>query len=134
MKYFLKYSEKEATFKSKEHNSSIITLLNKVWLSQSNLIAALSLDTRLFWNLERTITTHYNLRGLIWNPEAGFYPSSNHTQHFRHPSFNCIVAKWKLLSVWLCDPMDHRVHGILQAKVLEWVAVPVSRFNCIAFT
>ena len=22
----------------------------------------------------------------------------------------------------LCDPMDYTVHGILQAKILEWVA------------
>ena len=27
----------------------------------------------------------------------------------------------------LCDPMDHRVHGLLQARILEWVAVPSSR-------
>ena len=29
--------------------------------------------------------------------------------------------------VTLCDPMDYRVHGILQARLLEWVAVPFSR-------
>jgi len=28
----------------------------------------------------------------------------------------------------LCDPMDYIVHGILQARILEWVAaVPFSR-------
>ena len=27
----------------------------------------------------------------------------------------------------LCDPMDYRVHAILQARILEWVAVPFSR-------
>ena len=27
----------------------------------------------------------------------------------------------------LCDPMDYTVHGILQARILEWVAFPVSR-------
>ena len=27
----------------------------------------------------------------------------------------------------LCDPMDYTVHGILQARILEWVAVPLSR-------
>ena len=26
-----------------------------------------------------------------------------------------------------CDPMDYTVHGILQAKILEWVAFPFSR-------
>ena len=27
----------------------------------------------------------------------------------------------------LCDPMDYKVHGILQARILESVAVPFSR-------
>ena len=27
----------------------------------------------------------------------------------------------------LCDPVDYTVHGILQARILEWVAVPFSR-------
>ena len=27
----------------------------------------------------------------------------------------------------LCDPMDYTVHGILQARVLEWVAISFSR-------
>ena len=27
----------------------------------------------------------------------------------------------------LCDPMDCIVHGILQARILEWGAVPFSR-------
>ena len=36
--------------------------------------------------------------------------------------------KWKSLSrVWLCNPMDYTVHGILQARILEWVAFLFSR-------
>ena len=37
--------------------------------------------------------------------------------------------KWKSLScVWLfVHPMDYTVHGILQARILEWVAIPISR-------
>ena len=27
----------------------------------------------------------------------------------------------------LCDPKDYTVHGILQARTLEWVAFPFSR-------
>ena len=27
----------------------------------------------------------------------------------------------------LCDPMDYIVHGILQVRILEWVAFPFSR-------
>ena len=42
----------------------------------------------------------------------------------------------------LCDPTDYTVHGILQARILEWVAFPFSRgssqardqtqFSCIS--
>ena len=31
------------------------------------------------------------------------------------------------LCLTLCDPMDYTVHGILQARIVEWVAVPFSR-------
>ena len=28
------------------------------------------------------------------------------------------------LCLTLCDPTDYTVHGILQARILEWIAVP----------
>ena len=31
------------------------------------------------------------------------------------------------LCLTLCDPMDFTVHGILQARILEWVAFPFSK-------
>ena len=31
------------------------------------------------------------------------------------------------LCLTLCDPMDYTVHGILQARILEWLAFPFSR-------
>ena len=37
-------------------------------------------------------------------------------------------VEWKSLScATLWDPMDYAVHGILQARILEWVAFPFSR-------
>ena len=27
----------------------------------------------------------------------------------------------------LCDPMDCTVHGILQSRLLQWIAIPISR-------
>ena len=27
----------------------------------------------------------------------------------------------------LCDPMDYTVHGIIQARILEWATIPFSR-------
>ena len=38
------------------------------------------------------------------------------------------VLMWKSLNcVTLCDPMDYKVNGILQARILEWVAFPFPR-------
>ena len=35
---------------------------------------------------------------------------------------------WPCLSLFtLCDPMDYTVHGILHARILEWVAISFSR-------
>ena len=38
-----------------------------------------------------------------------------------------VKVKVAQLSLTLCDPMDHIVHGILQARILEWVAFPFAR-------
>ena len=39
-------------------------------------------------------------------------------------------VRWKSLShQTLCNPMDYPVHGILQARILAWVAVPFSRWS-----
>ena len=35
--------------------------------------------------------------------------------------------KWKSLSRVLCDPIDYTARGILQTRILEWVAFPFSR-------
>ena len=41
------------------------------------------------------------------------------------------IWKVKVKVAWsrptLCNPMDYTVHGILQARILEWVAFPFSR-------
>ena len=31
------------------------------------------------------------------------------------------------LCLTLCDPMDYTVHGVLQDRILEWVAFPFSK-------
>ena len=45
---------------------------------------------------------------------------------FSHPYV--FFRTWKItqLCPTLCDPMDNSVHGILQARILEWVAFPFS--------
>ena len=44
----------------------------------------------------------------------------------------CMYAQLLQSCLTLCDPMDYNlprssVHGILQARILEWVATPSSR-------
>ena len=41
-------------------------------------------------------------------------------------SMDCRTLKVKVpqLCLTLCDPMDYTVHGILQSRILEWVAFP----------
>ena len=42
-----------------------------------------------------------------------------------------LIGKHKVkvtqLCLTVCDPMDCIVHGIFQARILEWVAFPFSR-------
>ena len=38
-----------------------------------------------------------------------------------------VKVKVAQLCPTLCDPMDYTVHGIFQARILEWVAVPFSK-------
>ena len=38
-----------------------------------------------------------------------------------------VVVKVAQSCPTLCDPMDYTVRGILQARILEWVAFPFSR-------
>ena len=57
-----------------------------------------------------------NLCPLLW--QADF-----HTLHHQEKS----EAKVAQLCPTLCNPMDYTVHGILQARILEWVVIPFSR-------
>ena len=38
-----------------------------------------------------------------------------------------VKAQVAQLSLTLCDSVDYTVHGILQARLLQWVAFPFSR-------
>ena len=38
-----------------------------------------------------------------------------------------VKVKVTQLCLSLCDPMDYTVHGVLQARITEWVPVPFSR-------
>ena len=51
--------------------------------------------------------------------------------HFLEWSWNSIQVIFKNIGKWkpcltLCSPMDYTVPGVLQARILEWVAYPFS--------
>ena len=69
---------------------------------------------------------------------SDFGAPQNKVCHCFHCLFKFIYLPWSDGSVceWvkvaqscptLCNPMDYTVHGILQARILEWVAFPFSR-------
>ena len=43
------------------------------------------------------------------------------------PTYNSVKVKVPQLCLTLCNPMDYIVHGILQARILEWIPFPFSR-------
>ena len=49
---------------------------------------------------------------------------------FLLPYKGFFLSEWvnvSQLCLTLCDPVDYTVHGILQARILEWVAFPFSK-------
>ena len=55
--------------------------------------------------------------------ENGFFTTRASWESHFHLKVKVKVAQACLT---LCDPMDYRVHGVLQARILEWVAFPFS--------
>ena len=41
--------------------------------------------------------------------------------------YDCLKVKVAQLCLTLCEPIDYIVHGIIQARILEWGAFPFSR-------
>ena len=69
-------------------------------------------------------TVHGVIR--VWHNWVTITHQQNCPQHKGHPQLS-EKRKWKSLSPTLCNPLDYTVHGILQARILEWVAFPSSR-------
>ena len=51
--------------------------------------------------------------------------NQNHNEYHLTPAR--MKVKVAQLCLTLCNLVDYRVHGILQARILEWVAFPFSR-------
>ena len=81
---------------------------------------------RKYWPYSQVL---YNIILIAYFMPNGLYLLIPYPCCPSHPARNqWSEVKWQLLSrVWLCDPMGYKVHGILQTRILEWVAFPFSR-------
>ena len=77
-------------------------------------------------NLEWKQRPEENVEKLIWNNEEISWSSSGRSgrEHTNCEGLWCKRSKFLQSCPTLCDPMDHR---ILQARILEWVAISFSR-------
>ena len=89
------------------HSPFLQPLATTNWLS-----ACMSSPTLVIW---------YKWTHIMW------VPLSLLSLHIMSSRFICVCVKVAQSYPTLCDPMDYTVHGILQARILEWVAFPFSR-------
>ena len=115
---------------------------NKLLPKEIKLHKKRKLSMQNIWHFSINLRQNYHLSYLMWYREGKapwrYLRTSMHTYIFSiiclfHSFWSCFH---QLLSEWvkvtqscpsLCDPMDYTVHGILQARILEWVAFPFSR-------
>ena len=107
---------------------------------------ALMLCSRLCWTLQRVSSpcVKQSLRCWAQRQQNSYYKffhshslgnlvqSQRLKNYYSHYGEQYVPAKWLRLCPTLCDLMDYSppgssVHGILQARVLQWVAMPSSR-------
>ena len=139
---FLTYAKYSIHFKEKgwcTHACVVLfcgCVLNSIWLFTTlwtvTCQAPLSMG---FFRQENWSQLLFPRSGELPNPGIDPAPLvSRHCRQILYPlSYQgspCVYwSDVKLLSrVWLCNPMDFfaPVHGILQVRILEWVAVPFS--------
>ena len=77
-------------------------------------------------NLEWKQRPEENVEKLIWNNKEISWSSGGRSgrEHINCEGLWCKHSKFLKSCPTLCDPMDHR---ILQAQILEWVAISFSR-------
>ena len=135
----------------------VVQLLSCVWLFASSWTTARQIALSLDYPLDTGGSYHCSClvsRQEHWNglpfpsprdlPDPGIKPMSPALlantlvlHHQKSPQYFAAAAAAKSLQscLSLCDPMDRSppassVHGIFQAKVLEWVAIAFSTVLC----
>ena len=76
------------------------------------------------------MSPHYESQDFDAKPGLSILETS--LRQFPRAHFNLVLVLATLSCTTLCDPMDcslpgSSIHGILQARILEWVAIPFYR-------
>jgi len=56
-----------------------------------------------------------------------FLLSCSHTYHVCACMLGCFICVWLFVTLWTVVCQNSSVHGIFQARILEWVSMPSSR-------
>ena len=77
----------------------------------------------IYWDADRFCILHFLNMHWFADIKKSFYPWNK--------SHLIIVWKWRLFSCvrLFVTPMDYKYHGILQARILELLAIPFSRVS-----
>ena len=78
-------------------------------------------------NLETTTLSWVNGHINLGTSDNGILSRAEKNEHSNHGKTCAVKVKGAQSCPTLCGPMDHTVHGILQTRILEWVAIPFSR-------
>ena len=108
----------------KTHNTVIILewkSLSRVRLFATPWTSSLP-GSSLHWILQARVLEWVAIKGWAYNDVRKGKDDRQNSQH--NDRLTVEVAHPCLT---LCNPMNYTVHGILQARILEWVAFPFSR-------
>ena len=100
-------------------------------ISQARFLesAAISFSRGSSWPRDQTCVSW--LAGRFFTTEPPGKPCYIHCVCIYYVLYICICVLSHFSCVWLCDPMEcslpgFSVHGILQVRILKWVAIPSS--------
>ena len=71
----------------------------------------------------KSLLQHHSSKASVLRGSAFFMVQLSHPYRFFHK----VKVKVAQSCPTLCDPVDYTVHGILQARILDWVAISFSR-------
>ena len=99
--------------------------LDLVYISSSSAFLHVSFKNKFYDSFFTGVGSHSLLQGIF--PSQGSKPALPHCRQILYHLSYMEDPKVAQSCPTLCNTMGYRVHGTLQARILEWVAIPFSR-------